>query len=107
MAKKPYQPVAPYSELKRVETALEQATTVDTVRQLVTKDGPKIGYKAFCYMLGGKMSAAEMKPDEACTAAFQLEQEGDSAGAVAIYQQVLKSYPEHPIAKAKVQDLRA
>ena len=50
MAKKPYSPVAPYSDLVAVETMLEQATSVDEVRKIVVSHGPKIGYKAFCYI---------------------------------------------------------
>ena len=65
MAKKPYSPVASYSDLKRVEGLINQAQTVETIRKLVVKDGPKVGYKAFCYMLCGKMTPEAMKPDEA------------------------------------------
>ena len=56
MAKKPYSPVASYADLKRVEEEINRADTVDKIRTLVVKDGPKVGYKAFCYMLGGKMT---------------------------------------------------
>jgi hypothetical protein len=102
MAKKPYSPMASYSDLKRVEGLINQAQSVDDIRTLVLKDGPKVGYKAFCYMLGGRMTAEAMKPDEACTAAAQLEAKGDTEAATAIYQKVVKDHPDHPIAKGKV-----
>ncbi len=102
MNKKPYAPVAPYSELKRVEELLDQAQTVETIRKLVVKDGPKVGYKAFCYMLGGKMTPEAMKPDEACVAAATLEEEGETDRAMEIYRKVVELHPDHPIAKSKV-----
>ena len=102
MAKKPYSPVASYSDLKRVEGLLNQAQSVDAVRNLVVKDGPKVGYKAFCYMLGGKMTPEGMKPDEACAAAATLEQQGEVDEALAIYKKVVEIYPDHPIAKNKI-----
>lgn len=103
MARKPYSPLAAYSELKRVEGLLDQAQTIEDIRKLVIKDGPKVGYKAFCYMLGGKMTPEGMKPDEACVAAATLEQEGKEDEARAIYQRVLEVHPEHPIAKEKCE----
>ncbi|MEM7348800.1 MAG: hypothetical protein AAF485_31610 [Chloroflexota bacterium] len=102
MAKKPYSPMAPYAELKRVEDAINKAETVDEIRQITHKDGPKVGYKAFCYMLTNRMTAAAMKPDDACTAALQLEEEGNLEAAQEIYKQVLASHADHPIAKSKV-----
>jgi hypothetical protein len=101
MAKKPYSPVAPYTELKRVEGEINQSDTIDKIRILVAKDGPKVGYKAFCYMLGGKMTPEAMKPDEACVAAAGLEQEGKTEEAMNIYKKVIDVHPEHPIAKSK------
>ena len=102
MAKNPYSPVASYSELKRVESALNQAQTVDKIRELVQKDGPKVGYKAFCYMLGGRATPEGMKPDEACEAASTLEQQGKDEEAMAIYKKVIEVHPDHPMAKGKV-----
>ena len=102
MAKKPYSPVASYSDLKRVESLLNQAQTVDAVRKLVVNDGPQVGYKAFCYMLGGKMTPEAMKPDEACAAAATLEQQGEGDEALAIYKKVVEVHPDHPVAKSKV-----
>jgi hypothetical protein len=102
MSKKPYEPVATYADLKQVEQKINQAETVDKIRELVLKDGPKVGYKAFCYMLGGRMTAEALKPDEACTAAAGLEQQGKSDEALAIYKRVLEAHPNHAIAKSKV-----
>ena len=102
MAKKPYSPVAGYSDLKRVESEIDKAQSVDDLRKIVVKDGPKVGYKAFCYMLGGKMTPEGMKPDEACVAAATLEQKGETEQAMAIYKRVLDVYPDHAIAKSKV-----
>ena len=103
MAKKPYSPVASYTDLKRVENEINAAHTVDKIRQVVAKDGPKVGYKAFCYMLGGKMTPEAMKPDEACVAAATLEQQGNTEEAVTIYKRVVEFHPNHPIAKSKVE----
>lgn len=102
MAKKPYSPVASYSDLKRVEGEIDKAQSVDDIRKIVVKDGPKVGYKAFCYMLGGRMTAEGMKPDEACVAAATLEQKGEAEQAMAIYKRVLDVHPDHAIAKSKI-----
>ncbi|MCB0194034.1 MAG: hypothetical protein KDJ65_18935 [Anaerolineae bacterium] len=102
MAKKPYSPVASYSDLKRVESEIDKSESVDDLRKIVIKDGPKVGYKAFCYMLGGKMTPEGMKPDEACVAAATLEQKGETEQAMALYKRVLDVHPDHAIAKSKV-----
>jgi len=102
MAKKPYSPVASYADLKQVEREINQADTVDKIRALVVKDGPKVGYKAFCYILGGKMTPEAMKPDEACVAAAGLEQQSKNEEAVNIYKKVIEVHPDHPIAKSKI-----
>ncbi len=103
MARKPYTPVASYTELKRVDELINQAQTVDDIRKIVVKDGPKVGYKAFCYMLGGRMTPEAMKADEACVAAAVLEQQGKTDEAMEIYKKVLEVHPDHPIAKSKVE----
>ena len=102
MARKSYSPLASYTDLKRVEVEINKAQTVDRVRELVVKDGPKVGYKAFCYMLAGKVTPEAMKPDEACVAAAVLEQQGQDEEAIEIYKKVVEVYPDHPIAKSKV-----
>ncbi len=102
MAKKSYSPMASYDDLKRVEGEINNAETVDKIRKIVHKDGPKVGYKAFCYILGGRMTPEGMKPDEACVAAAGLEQKGEDEAAMAIYKNVLEAHPEHEIAKGKV-----
>ena len=104
MAKKPYSPMATYSELKRVETEINKAETVDKIREIVYKDGPKVGYKAFCYMLGKRMTPEAMKPDEACVAAATLEQQEKTGEALDIYKKVIEVHPDHPIASAKVTE---
>ncbi len=102
MAKKPYSPVASYSDLKRVEGDINRADTVDKIRQLVVKDGPKVGYKAFCYMLGKRMTPEAMRPEEACAAAAALEQQGKTEEAQDIYKKVIEVHPDHPLARGKV-----
>jgi hypothetical protein len=102
MTKKAYSPVASYTELKRVEGEIEQAQSIETLRKIVSKDGPKVGYKAFCYMLGRKMSHEAMKPDEACVAAATLEQQGQAEAAQMIYKKVVEAHPDHSVAKSKV-----
>lgn len=101
MAKQSYSPLASYADLKRVEGLIRQAQTVDDIRNVADKDGPKVGYKAFCYMLTDKMSPEAMKPDEACVSAARLEQEGKADEATAIYKKVLEAHPDHPLAKGK------
>ena len=107
MARKPYSPVASYSDLSTLETRLQTATEIGQIQELVRKDGPKVGYKAFCYLLGGRMTAAAMKPDEACTHALTLEQAGKNEEALAIYQAVLAVHSDHPLAKEKAAQLSA
>jgi hypothetical protein len=51
MAKQAYSPLASYAELKRVEQLINQVQTIDDVRKVMEKDGPKVGYKAFCICL--------------------------------------------------------
>lgn len=101
MAKKPYKPMASYEALREVELMI-RAADLDDLKVLVKSHGPKIGYKAFCYMLGGKMTAAAMKPDEACIEAAKLERAGNAKDALAIYKEVAEVHPEHPIAGGKV-----
>ena len=105
MAKKAYSPMASYDDLKRVEGEIKRAESVADLRELVNKDGPKVGYKAFCYMLGGKMTPEAMKPDDACEAAKLLEQQGQTAEALALYKNVVTAHPDHPEAKRKVSEL--
>ena len=102
MARKPYSPMASYTDLKRVEGEINQAETIDQIRKIVVKDGPKVGYKAFCYMLGGRMTPEGMKPDEACIAAATFEQQGEVEEAHAIYKKVIEMHPDHPLAKNKI-----
>jgi hypothetical protein len=103
MAKqKAYSPLASYADLKRVESLINQAQSIDDLRKVVDKDGPKVGYKAFCYMFTGKFTPEAMKADEACIEAAKLEQSGKEDEARAIYKKVLEAHPEHPLAKGKV-----
>jgi hypothetical protein len=96
--------MAPYAELKRVESLINQAKSVDDIRKIVLKDGPKVGYKAFCYMLGGRMTPEAMKPDEACEAAEDLEQQDRGDEAQTIYKKVVEVHPDHPVAGEKVEE---
>ena len=99
MARQSYAPVAAYADLKRTEALLAAAATADEVRQACAREGAKIGYKAFCYLLLGKMTAEGMKPDEACTEAALLEAAGNAAAALELYRKVLAEHPDHPIAQ--------
>ena len=96
-----YSPLASYADLKRVEGLINQAQSIDDLRKVVDKDGPKVGYKAFCYMFTGKMTPEAMKADEACIEAAKLEQSGQEDEAKAIYKKVLEAHPDHPLAKGK------
>jgi hypothetical protein len=107
MARKPYSPIAPYAELKRVEGLINRAQTIDDLRKLVVSDGPKVGYKAFCYILGRRMTPEAMKPDDACTAASLLEEQGNVDEARTIYEKVLAVHPDHPVAKGRLEELEA
>jgi hypothetical protein len=96
--------MAPYAELKRVEGLINQAKSVDDIRKVVLKDGPKVGYKAFCYMLGGRMTPEGMKPDEACDVAEDLEQQDRVDEAQVIYKKVAEVHPDHPVAAEKMKE---
>lgn len=101
--KKAYTPVASYEDLQRVDLALAQAQTANDIRAICATDGPKVGYKAFCYMLVNRMTAEAMKPDEACVAAAALEKAGDIDKAKEIYRKVLASHPDHVVAQEKLR----
>jgi hypothetical protein len=103
MAKKSYSPMATYSELKRVEGEINAAESIDKLRKIVYTDGPKVGYKAFCYMLSNRMTPEAMKPDEACVAAATLEQQGKTEEAMAIYKKVVEVHADHSVASGKVK----
>lgn len=97
MAKKPYSPMASYEALRDVEIKIElalDANDVVALQELALYSGPKVGYKAFCYMLGDRMTAAQLKPDEACAAAYALT----DSDAMTIYAQITIVHPDHPIA---------
>ena len=98
---KSYAPVASYEQLKLAETAVTQATTTDHIREATRQHGAKIGYKAFCYLLTGKMTPEGMKPDEAAATAVALEEAGKTEEAQAIYRLILAEHPDHPLAKEK------
>ena len=87
--------------MKQIEGEIEKAQTIDDIRKLVLKDGPKVGYKAFCYMLGGRMTPEAMKPDEACLTATTLEQQGKTEEAMDVYKKVHDVHPDHQTAKSK------
>ena len=82
-------------------TAVTQATTADHIREATRQHGAKIGYKAFCYLLTGKMTPEGMKPNEAAATAVVLEEAGKADEAQAIYRLILAEHPEHPLAKEK------
>jgi hypothetical protein len=51
--------------LKRVESFIERARTVDDLRYIVATEGNKIGYKALGRLISGRMTPEEMRPSEA------------------------------------------
>jgi hypothetical protein len=96
---KSYAPVASYDQLKQAETAINQSVTADHIREATRQHGAKVGYKAFCYLLIGKMTPEGMKPDEAAEVAMQLE--GKIEEAQEIYRRILAEHPDHALAKEK------
>ncbi len=102
MARKPYSPVASYTQLKATEAIIDKAETVDNIREATKQHGAKIGYKAFCYILTRKMTPEGMKPDEAAVTAVTLEASGQTDDAQKIYKRILAVHPEHALAKEKV-----
>lgn len=104
MSQKSYTPVSSYQELKRVQEKIDQCQTIAELKTVVNSDGPKIGYKAFCYLLGEKMTPEAMKPDEACVAASFLEDTGQEPAAQEIYRRVLAADPNHPLAKKQLKE---
>ena len=98
---KSYAPVASYEQLKQAETAINNAVTADHVREATKQHGAKVGYKAFCYLLTGRMTPEGMKPDEAAATAVALEEAGKADEAQAIFRRVLAEQPNHPLAKEK------
>lgn len=103
MNQKAYTPVSSYQDLKRVQERIEQCQTIAELKKVVNSDGPKIGYKAFCYLLGEKMNAEAMKPDEACVAALTMAQNGQNSEAQEIYRRVLAADPNHPLAQKQLE----
>ncbi len=98
---KSYAPVASYEQLKQAETAVNNATTADHIREATKQHGAKVGYKAFCYLLTGKMTPEGMKPDEAAATAVVLEAADRTDEAQTIYRLILAEHPDHPLAKEK------
>ena len=99
---KSYSPVASYEQLKQAEVSIEGSVTAEDVREATKQHGAKVGYKAFCYMLIGKMTPEGMKPDEAAETAVALEAAGNAAEAQKIYSRILAEHPDHALAKEKV-----
>ena len=56
-----YTPVAPYSALKQVEDKLNRAESIEEVRRVAQLECSRIGYKAFCYLLGELATPEMMK----------------------------------------------
>ncbi len=99
MARKNYSPVASYEQLKLTETMIDKAETAVHIRDATKQYGAKIGYKAFCYILMGKMTPEGMKPDEAAVTAVTLEAAGETDKAQEIYGRILAAHPDHVLAK--------
>jgi hypothetical protein len=73
---KSYAPVASYEQIKQAEAAINSAATVADSREVTRQHGAKVGYKAFCYLLTGKLTPEGIKPDEAAATAVALEESG-------------------------------
>jgi len=104
MAQKTYRPSASYTELKRVEKLIRQVQTVEDVRQLVRIEGPKIGYKAFCYLLSERMTPELMKPDESSAYLSEIEQESNKQKPGIDDNEASSSYFEQSITETKTVD---
>lgn len=92
---KNHTPVASCDQLKEAEAAINNATTVDDIREATRQHGSKVGYKAFCYLLTGKMTPEGMKPEEAAASAAALEAEGQDEAAQEIYRRIQTEHPGH------------
>lgn len=103
---KSYTPVASYEQLKQAEVSINKSQTADDVREATKQHGAKIGYKAFCYLLTGKMTPEGMKPDEAAAMAVTLEARGKTGVAGEIYRRILAEHPDHALAKERLSDSR-
>lgn len=100
---KPYIPMCSLVALLKAKEAIEAANTADELKKAIGKEGVATGYRAFCYLATGKLTAWQMKPAEASAYAAGLEAKGQKEEALAIYQDILKVHPDHAIAKAKVK----
>ncbi|MBK7919743.1 MAG: hypothetical protein IPJ94_26490 [Chloroflexi bacterium] len=58
-----------------------------------------MGYKAFCYLLTGKMTPEGMKPEEAAASAAALEAERQDEAAQEIYRRIQTEHPWPQAAK--------
>ena len=90
---KSYTPVASYEQLKQAEAAINSAATVDDIREATRQHGSKVGDKAFCYLLTGKMTPESMKREEAATAAAVLQADGQDEAAQEIYRRIQAEHP--------------
>ena len=98
---KSYAPVASYEKLEQAETAINNAVTANHIREVTKPHGANVGYKAFCYLLTGKMTPEGMKPVEAVATAVSLEEAGNTDEVQEIYRRISAKHPDHPLAKDK------
>lgn len=89
-----YRPIAPYEKLKAAELDIKAATTLEELRKAVEEHGPRIGYKAFCYIFMRKMTPEAMKPKEAIQLASAFEESGEADKAADIYRKISEWHPE-------------
>lgn len=92
-----YKPRASYALLKKAETAIEGAETIDDLREVVRAHGWRTGYKALCYLLMGKMTPEAMKPKDAAEVARKLSATGKDLEAEAIRAKILEVHPKYPL----------
>jgi hypothetical protein len=58
--KKAYAPTCSADALLAANEAIFNAQTADDMSAAIATHGPKVGYKAFCYMASGKTSAFDL-----------------------------------------------
>lgn len=88
-----YRPIATYAKLKEAEKSIVNVETIDELAEAMRIHGPRVGYKAFCYMVMKKMTPEAMKPEEASNEAEELMKCGEAAEAYEIFEKIRVWHP--------------